>query len=224
VEVSGAEVAGAIGGICLAALGFGAVFLAPRKLSATYERELLSNQVGSIAAVEGLAGSSYNTALAKYASHGLAQSRISFVVSLVFAGLGFLVILTGVAIVTVRHGSLTTAAVSALSGTVVEAVAALFFTLNRMNQKNMLVFYDKLRSDQRVEYAINIAKKLPESDLATKLQALLALRFSETDAISELFQQLLASEQRSSSNGASAVGFVPRQAGGHEDAGSAGAA
>jgi hypothetical protein len=224
VEVNGAEVAGAIGGISLAALGFGAVFLGPGLLSARYQRELLTHQDGPSADSAGPGGSSYDKALAKYASHGLAQSWISFIVSVLFAGLGFVVILTGVLFVTFRHGSLTTAAVSALSGTVVEAVAGLFFALNRMNQKNMIGFYDRLRSDQRVEHAINMARKLPESYLATRLQALLALRFTETDPIAELFQQLLRSEEPPGDGGASAVQFVPRQGGSHDGPGSAGAA
>jgi hypothetical protein len=76
-------------------------------------------------------------------------------------------------------------------GAIVDAVAGLFLSVNARTQKVMVEFFDKLRSDQRVEDAMDISSKIPDTLMASKLQALLALHFTEAKDIPELFRQLI---------------------------------
>jgi hypothetical protein len=54
--------------------------------------------------------------LAKYSAQGLAQSQISFYVSIVFAALGFLVILSGAGVAVFTDAKAATAAIPLIGG------------------------------------------------------------------------------------------------------------
>jgi len=190
-----AAVAIAFGGLVLATIQ---LFKSQRNLSREYEIELDSGR--QISAQDTRPGRDTYKILAKYSAQGLAQSRISFLVSIIFAGLGFIVILSGVGVAIFANKQATTALIPVISGAIVDAVAGLFFTVNARTQKVMVEFFDKLRSDQRVEDAMDIASKLPDTTMASKLQALLALNFTEMKDIPDLFRQLIEQGSHSPPN------------------------
>jgi hypothetical protein len=127
--------------------------------------------------------------LAKYSAQGLAQSRVSFYTSIVFASLGFLVLLGGVAY-GLSNGEKNFVWLPIVSGAVVEAVAGLFFTTSASTQRVMVEFFDKLRSDKRVEDAMTIAEQLEDRTQSGRLRVLLALQFAEVSEIGTLFTQV----------------------------------
>jgi hypothetical protein len=84
--------------------------------------------------------------LAKYYSQVLGQSRVSFWFSLIFASLGFAVIIA--AALMYSDKSMGSSVASFVAGVIVDAVAALFFVQSRESQKAMAEFFDKLRADR----------------------------------------------------------------------------
>lgn len=84
--------------------------------------------------------------LTNYYSQILAQSKISFWFSLIFASLGFAIIV--VAAFLYSDGSGTATIAQFVAGAIMDAVAGLFFVQSRNAQKSMAEFFDKLRSDR----------------------------------------------------------------------------
>ncbi len=84
--------------------------------------------------------------LTNYYSQILTQSKISFWFSLIFASLGFAIIV--VAAFLYSDGSGTATIAQFIAGVIMDAVAGLFFVQSRNAQKSMAEFFDKLRSDR----------------------------------------------------------------------------
>ena len=84
--------------------------------------------------------------LSKYYSQVLGQSRVSFWFSLIFASLGFAVIIA--AALMYSEKSTGSSVASFIAGVIVDAVAALFFVQSRESQRAMAEFFDKLRIDR----------------------------------------------------------------------------
>jgi hypothetical protein len=139
--------------------------------------------------------------LAEYSAQGLAQSQTSFQASIVFASLGFLVIVTGVIVAIVRKdGARADAIVPIIGGAIVDAVSALFFTINTRAQKVMVEFFDKLRADRRLEEALLLVKGVSDQAMASRLQVLLALQFAEVKDMPTLFQQTIGTREEDSTS------------------------
>lgn len=85
--------------------------------------------------------------LAKYYGEVLAQSKVSFWFSLIFAVVGFLVIIIAAFMYSNRADS--TAYIQMIAGAIIDAVAGLFFVQSRRAQKSMADFFDKLRLDRQ---------------------------------------------------------------------------
>jgi hypothetical protein len=83
--------------------------------------------------------------LANYYAVTLAQSKISFWFSLVFASIGFLVIIAAAFLTGDAFG----ASVKIVSGIITDAVAALFFIQSPRAQEAMGAFFEKLRTDRQ---------------------------------------------------------------------------
>lgn len=126
--------------------------------------------------------------LREYHAQGLAQSRVSFWFSLTFASIGFAVIALGVGIVLQREeptgGSLMQVvsgagkpALTIISGTIIDAVAALFFVQSNKARQLMTEFFDKLRMDRKLDEALKLAEQIPEPLVSSRLKAVLALHF-----------------------------------------------
>lgn len=84
--------------------------------------------------------------LSKYYSQVLGQSSVSFWFSLIFASLGFAVIIAAALMYSEKTTGSSIASFTA--GVIVDAVAALFFVQSRESQKAMAEFFDKLRIDR----------------------------------------------------------------------------
>jgi hypothetical protein len=129
--------------------------------------------------------------LREYSAQGLGQSRVSFNVSIGFAALGFLVLLVGVIVAIFAHTSRSSAIIPVISGGIVEAVSALFFTVNARAQKVMVEFFDKLRDDRRIEEALRLRSTITDEGIANRLQVLLALQFVTADEAPALLRQIV---------------------------------
>jgi hypothetical protein len=118
----------------------------------------------------------------EYHAQGLAQSRLSFRLSLVFASLGFVVILLAVANSFANHYepfSQATNLVSLTAGSVTEAVSALFFVQSNRARALMVGFFDRLRADRNLREAQELAREVPDTALSARLLVLLALSLAE---------------------------------------------
>lgn len=125
--------------------------------------------------------------LREYHAQGLAQSKISFWFSLVFAALGFLVIITAIFAINpnVKITEQGRAVAAIISGTVIDAVSALFFVQSNKARQLMVDFFDRLRSDRKLEESLNLASSLSDIELKARLCTLLSLSFADikpTDA------------------------------------------
>lgn len=89
-----------------------------------------------------------------YHAQGLAQAKTSFYVSLVFASLGFAIILAGVVIAILAPSGVAetrAAVVSVISGVITDATAALFFVQTNRARAHMSTLFDSLREDRKLE-------------------------------------------------------------------------
>ncbi len=96
--------------------------------------------------------------LREYHAQGLAQSKISFWFSLIFAALGFAVIVS--AIFTLQPGERLLEQgrtfITLVAGTVIDAVAALFFVQSNKARQLMVDFFDRLRNDRKLEESLRL--------------------------------------------------------------------
>ena len=98
-------------------------------------------------------GSQQYLLLKEYHAQGLAQSRMSFWFSLIFASIGFAVIALSIGIFLQQSrdasaGWLDTAGkpiFTLVAGTIIDAVAGLFFVQSNKSRQLMVDFFDKLR-------------------------------------------------------------------------------
>lgn len=133
------------------------------------------------------AGSSpQNALMQEYHAQGLSQSRISFWFSLVFASLGFSIIALSVGIflqgAPSTGGWLESAgkpAFTLVAGTIIDAVAALFFVQSNKARQLMTEFFDKLRVDRKLDEALQLMKEIDDTAVASKVRGVVALTFSE---------------------------------------------
>ncbi|WP_374582923.1 hypothetical protein [Frankia sp. CiP3] len=124
--------------------------------------------------------------LRQYSSQGLAQSQTSFLVNIVFSSLGFLVIMVGVVLAVMNRG-VAESVIPVVSGTVVNAVGALFSIQDRRARGTMEKFFDKLRDDRKLDDALALISGVPDDVTRSRLQALLALHFANVPNIEILF-------------------------------------
>ena len=111
--------------------------------------------------------------LKRYHDISLTQSRASHWFSLLFASLGFFVIVMPV-IRNVQEVQL----LPLVSGAVIEAVASLFFVQSNRATRLMVDSFDRLRTDRKLEKALDLAQEIRDPDVQSRLKALLALDFA----------------------------------------------
>jgi hypothetical protein len=114
--------------------------------------------------------------LANYYSLTLGQARVSFWFSLVFAAIGFLVIV-GAAIL-YKDGDYASATIKITSGLIIDAVSALFFVQSRRAQDSMSAFFEKLRSDRQYVEARKICEEITDEVVKNHLKTILVLHYS----------------------------------------------
>jgi Cyanobacterial TRADD-N associated 2-Transmembrane domain len=125
-----------------------------------------------------------------YHQQGLAQSRISFWFSLIFASLGF--VLIAVSVIPSKDVQHQQTWIGMVSGTIIDAVSALFFVQSNRAREQMAAFFDKLRADQKLLDALQLCRNIGDVDLRNRLQTVLALSLSDT----KITEQMVASLAR----------------------------
>lgn len=133
----------------------------------------------------------------EYHAQGLAQSKISFWFSLVFASLGFAVIVS--AAVTLQPDEKVFAqgrtVVTLIAGTVIDAVAALFFVQSNKARQLMVAFFDRLRSDRKLDEALRLVGAIDDPGLRSRLQGLIAMHFVEAKTSDPFLTRLLGTSE-----------------------------
>lgn len=118
--------------------------------------------------------------LANYYSLTLGQARVSFWFSLVFAAIGFLVIVGAAVLYT--DGGYASASIKITSGLIIDAVAALFFVQSRRAQASTSAFFEKLRNDRQFVEARKICEEISDDNVKDRLKTILVLHYSGLEA------------------------------------------
>ncbi len=117
----------------------------------------------------------------QYHQNSLAQSRISFWFSIGAGTLGFLVIIVG-ALMAIAGVQSTTSILAVVSGTIIDAIAALFFTQSNQARKLMTEFFDKLRVDRQFNESLRLCESISDETTQSQLKARLSLFFAGVPA------------------------------------------
>ena len=191
---------GVLGGLTIAALPIG--FLVPFFL-------LKGKNEADLGDIEGIrrrltqdtdeTGNPGFALLREYHAQGLAQAKVSFWFSLVFASIGFAIIATGLGITFLgpedKNGSfiMTVAkpSVALISGTIIDAVAALFFVQSNKARQLMTEFFDKLRIDRKLDEALRLTDEIQDKTISGNLRAMMALRFVDLNVDLPTLQSIL---------------------------------
>ena len=117
-----------------------------------------------------------SAALAKYYNHALTRANISFWFSLVFASIGFSVIIFAFA--THTSADIWGTVVKAASGAIIDAVSSLFFIQSTNAQRAMGEFFEKLRMDRLNAEARELLNSIDDPERRDQLKAQLVLKYS----------------------------------------------
>ncbi|MFL6333494.1 MAG: TRADD-N-associated membrane domain-containing protein [Pyrinomonadaceae bacterium] len=129
--------------------------------------------------------------LARYYAQVLAQSKISFWFSLVFASLGFFVIVSSALMYADSRLGSTVASFTA--GVIMDAVAALFFVQSKNAQTSMSQFFDKLRRDRQQAESRKILESVSNDAAKDALRIQLALHYAEVEGSREIAKSIVDS-------------------------------
>lgn len=66
-----------------------------------------------------------------------------------------------------------------VAGTIIDAVAALFFVQSNKARQLMTEFFDKLRVDRKLDEALRLMKEIDDATIASKVKGVVALTFSD---------------------------------------------
>lgn len=126
--------------------------------------------------------------LKQYHSQGLTQSNISFWFSLIFAALGFVLIVTSILNIEKdkTFWTQTTSLISLISGIIIDSVSALFFVQSNKSRELMATFFDKLRTDRKIEESLKLSDEIPDEILKSKLKMILSLHFAEINTTDKI--------------------------------------
>ena len=79
-----------------------------------------------------------------------------------------------------------------VAGTVVEAVAALFFVQSNKARQLMSEFFDKARMDRKLDESLVLASQIDDDAIAARLRAYLAMSFAEVEPSKEKLQAIMS--------------------------------
>jgi hypothetical protein len=115
--------------------------------------------------------------LAQYYAQVLAQSKISFWFSLLFASLGFgVIVIAGFKYTSTANGA---AVAQFVAGIIMDAVAALFFVQAKNAQAAMGDFFDKLRSDRQLVESRSLCESISSPSARDALRVQLSLHYAQ---------------------------------------------
>ena len=128
--------------------------------------------------------------LERYYSQILSQSKISFWFSLIFASLGFAVII--MAAVFYDPSKLGVTVTQAIAGVVMDAVSSLFFIQSRKAHEAMANFFEKLRRDRLHSESRRLCDEVSDPRLKDALRVQLILHYAEIPESTSIASRLLA--------------------------------
>jgi hypothetical protein len=114
--------------------------------------------------------------LANYYAQILSQSKVSFWFSLIFASLGFLVIVVAAFLYNQTNSG--SAIAQFVAGIIMDAVAGLFFVQSKNAQKSMGDFFDKLRKDRAQVESRALCEAVSTQEAKDSLRVHLALFYA----------------------------------------------
>jgi hypothetical protein len=141
--------------------------------------------------------------LANYYAQVLGQSKTSFWFSLVFASIGFLIIVLAAFMHADAEAGSTIARF--IAGGIVDAVAALFFVQSKRAQESMAEFFDKLRRDRNHLEARKLCESLDTPEARDALRVRLALHYAEVSAPDSIAESIMTTCLRRSPSGGTAA-------------------
>ena len=109
----------------------------------------------------------------EYHQHSINQSKISFWFSLVFASLGFMIIATSIFTFDDKEGY-----IGLVAGTIIEVVSALFFYQSNKARQMMSEFFDRLRSDRKLEESLKLCDSIDNELMRDSVKVKLSFYFS----------------------------------------------
>jgi hypothetical protein len=132
--------------------------------------------------------------LREYHAQGLGQAKVSFRFSMIFATLGFGLIVYAVVAdsVGIYQGS---SSIPLVAGAIVEAIGGLFFVQSNRAQSQMREFFDRLRLDRRLAESLRIADSIPDPTLESRLKVVLALELSGNKPTDQQVAALVATRE-----------------------------
>jgi hypothetical protein len=154
-----------------------------------YDREKARDLIGTLQGTRSEDVPFETEQLALYYGQVLSQSKISFWFSLIFASLGFAVIVVAGFLYTGENTGATLAQFTA--GLVMDAVAALFFTQSRNAQEAMGEFFDKLRRDRQHLESRRLCESITNPLIQDALRMQLALHYAEIADSSTVTKSLI---------------------------------
>ncbi len=118
--------------------------------------------------------------LGQYYNQGLTQSSLSFRFSIISAFLGFAVIVVSLARIdsSSQQANQISAYIGLISGTIINAVSALFFVETNRSRKLMTEFFEKLRADRKLDESLELIEKIPNQAIQSKVKAIMTLEFA----------------------------------------------
>lgn len=134
----------------------------------------------------------HSALLGEYHAQTLAQSQLAFRMSLIFASLGFLIIATTIAVAVLGEDASGGNILALVGGAVIEAVAALFFSLSNQTSAKMADFFDSARVDRSLEEALSLADKVPDQSVQSRLKTVLTLRLAGAEASDDVVRTIIA--------------------------------
>jgi len=122
----------------------------------------------------------------EYHQHSLNQSKISFWFSLIFASLGFMIITTSM-----LAFSKESEYIGLIAGTIIETVSVLFFYQSNKARQMMSEFFDKLRSDRKLEESLKLCESIDNDHMRNSVKVKLSLYFSGLDDSHNLASEVI---------------------------------
>ena len=139
--------------------------------------------------------------LQEYHAQGLAQSKISFWFSLVFGAIGFFIIIisvlsynfsSGLENKTTLYDQAAKPIFAVVAGTIIDAVAALFFVQSNKARQLMTEFFDKLRIDRKLDASLHVLSQIEDEAISSRVKALLTLNFAEVNVSDDAFRRIVS--------------------------------
>lgn len=117
--------------------------------------------------------------LEEYHNQTLTQSNISLWFSLISASFGFIIIALAIFSIEGEAGiqNQMAAFVQLVSGTIINAVSTLFFVQTNKSRRLMSAFFDKLRSDRKINESLILVEQIPDNFIQSRTKAMIALSF-----------------------------------------------